>query len=81
MKKGVIALKLLAEQMRFEYHTVRVWLGIGIGLTMFLISVQQFMEFVKLRGEPVNLMDCFLYGGGRAAEQYVGCAWILVLNV
>lgn len=54
--------RLFLEQMRFEIHTVRMWLGIGIGLSMFIVQVRQFAEFVRLRGEPVNLLEFFLYG-------------------
>ncbi|RHT12953.1 hypothetical protein DW836_09975 [Ruminococcus sp. AM34-9LB] len=62
MKKGRKVLRLVREYLRFEYGTVRVWLGIGIGLALFLIPLQQFTKFVRLRNEPVNLMEGFLYG-------------------
>lgn len=62
MKKGRKVLRLVREYLRFEYGTVRVWLGIGIGLALFLIPLQQFTKFVRLRNEPVNLMEGFYMG-------------------
>ena len=53
--------QLLREQFRFEKRTCRMWLGIGMGVSLFFFSVQQFMEFVQLRGEPANILDGFLY--------------------
>ena len=53
--------QLLREQFRFEKRTCRMWLGIGMGVSLFFFSVQQFMEFVQLRGEPANIFDGFLY--------------------
>ena len=53
--------RLLREQFLFENRTCRMWLGIGMGVSLFFFSVQQFMEFVQLRGEPANIFDGFLY--------------------
>lgn len=54
--------RLFLEQMRFERYTVRMWLGILLGLAMFMVQIRQFVEFVYVRGEPVNLLELFMYG-------------------
>lgn len=61
MNSSVDAANLLREQIRVERYSLRMWIGLGLGIALFLIPMQQFMEFAKLRGEPVNVLDGFLY--------------------
>lgn len=61
MKTVIKTLRLFIEQMRFELHTTRVWLGVTMGLALFLVPLEKFLSFTKFRNEPVNILDGFLY--------------------
>lgn len=55
------SLRILQHQMKFERHTARVWLGIGMGMALCVHILVRVSAYSAARGEPVNVMEGFLY--------------------
>lgn len=54
-------IRILRNQFKFETHTVRMWLGIGIGMSLCIRILLNVSAYSVARGEPVNIMEGFLY--------------------
>lgn len=59
--KRIFSLKILCDHLRFELHTARVWLGMGMGMALCVQTLQGIIAFSAAKGEPLNIMEGFLY--------------------